>query len=122
MNSERSLPSASNRSVLNRWMPRPERLIVLRKRAGMTLSVSMLAIGSGAATAVRVVKGSIGILRGSRHAERRPGIHDLLAIRRHNGRHERRLGLHHAQSAEWDAVCRRHERHRAAGARASDWA
>src|ERR1700729_2432725 len=42
-------------------MPRPVRLIVLRKRAGITLSVSMFCIGIGAATPVRVVNLSISL-------------------------------------------------------------
>src|ERR1700678_3959096 len=88
MNSGRSLPSASKRSVSNRCTPRPERLIVLRKRAGMTLSVSMLAIGIGAATAVSVVNASIVALRGAqapqRHGRRPPAIHDFLTFQQHH--------------------------------------
>src|SRR4051794_26116523 len=41
--------------------PRPERFIVLRKRDGMILSVSIFATGRGAATPVSCVKGCISV-------------------------------------------------------------
>ena len=58
-NSGFSDPFSLLRSESKRCTPRPLRLMVLRKREGMILSVSTLAMFSGAATAVRVVKASI---------------------------------------------------------------
>ena len=54
-----SEPSARKRSVSNRCLPSPVRLMIFRKRAGMILSVSTLASGSGAATPVSVVNACI---------------------------------------------------------------
>jgi hypothetical protein len=52
-------PSSRKRMLWKRFLPKPVRLMDFRKRAGMILSVSTFAMGSGAATPVRVVKGCI---------------------------------------------------------------